>query len=104
MTLCVELVNDVANCLLDAAFFKRDIQLGQPEQIEIALAAARFAERQVGFPGGLVILLHAPVELEGTDLRKRVVHIIEWIEENMLLLHPESAFFEEGDTVVIAPR
>ena len=30
LTLCVEFVDDVANGLLDAAFFKRDIQLGEP--------------------------------------------------------------------------
>ena len=86
-----------------AALVKRDIDLGKPQQIEIAPASARAAERKIGLPGFFVVLLHPSVELKGAHLRQRVVHIVERVEEDMLLLHPESALFEERHAVVIPP-
>ena len=89
--------------LLHAACFKRDFELGKPQQIEVPFAAARAAKREVGLPRLFVIALHPPVELEGADLRERIIHIVERVEEDMLLLHPETALLEELVAVIISP-
>ena len=44
------------------------------------------------------------IEIECAGLRKRIVDVVERVQEDVLLLHPKAALFQKCVTVIIAPR
>ena len=74
------------------------------QQVEIPLCAARLAELHIARPRARTVALHLIVQAERADLRQRVIDIVERIQEDVLLLHPEPAALKERVAVVVPPR
>ena len=83
---------------------KRIFQARHFQQFKVSLASACLAETVIICPRLFRFFFRSLKELERTDLRQRIINIVERIYENMLLLHPETALLEEFVAIIISPR
>ena len=73
------------------------------QKVEVSHGSARCAELIIICPGCLPVFLHLCVELKGAHLCHRVIHIVERIQEDMLLFDPECSTLEELISCIISP-
>ena len=60
-----------------------------------------FAKLDIFFPCFWLILIHFIKELEGTNLGKSVVNVIEWRTKDVRLSNPRSTMFEARCVIII---
>lgn len=73
------------------------------QRVEVTAAAAGLAQAIVVRPGLLLVFAHLLIELKSTHLSQSIVNVVEGIDEDMRLLHPESATLQEITSGVASP-